>query len=414
MPDLSAPPRRKRVAILGSTGSIGTQALDVIARHPERFEVVALAAGRNIERLAEQAIRFRPRVLATQEADGATELAVRLDSHLRIHGPQREIDPIEYGAAGLHAVAVASSPDIVLAATDGAVAFDAVFAAVDAGIDIAVANKELIVAAGELLFARARESGSLLLPVDSEHSAIFQCVNGEPPERIAGIVLTASGGPFWNRTKDEMREVAVADAMRHPTWNMGVKNTIDSATLMNKGLEVIEASRFFGLPGEQIHVLVHRTSVAHGFAIFSDGNVVGQFAPPDMRLPIGYALAYPDRLDDRRPVDALVALGGASDASATALGFERPDLDRFPCLGLAYAALAAGGTAPAVLSAANEVAVDAFVAGNLRFGDIPQCIEMALAEVPREALSLASVRAADLAARRAAQRFVETLGTASK
>jgi 1-deoxy-D-xylulose-5-phosphate reductoisomerase len=296
-------------------------------------------------------------------------------------------------------VAVDSKPDILLAATDGAVAFDAVFAAVDAGIDVAVANKELIVAAGELLFRHAKASGARLLPVDSEHSAIFQCVDGEPHERIAGIVLTASGGPFWTRTKDEMRDATVADALKHPTWQMGVKNTIDSASLMNKGLEVIEASRFFDLPAEKIHVLVHRTSVAHGFAIFTDGNVVGQFAAPDMRLPIGYALVYPDRLADRIVTDALVALGGRAAEQATTLGFERPDLERFPCLGLAYRALAAGGTAPAALSAANEIAVAAFVDGKIRFGDIAPCIAEVLDALAGEELSLEAVRRADRFAR---------------
>jgi 1-deoxy-D-xylulose-5-phosphate reductoisomerase len=366
---------RKRVAILGSTGSIGRQALDVIERHPERFEVVGLAAGRNVELLAEQTARFAPRVVSSG------------------------VD----GAAGLHRVAVESEPDILLAATDGAVAFDAVFAAVDAGIDVAIANKELVVAAGELLFAHAARSGSKLLPVDSEHSAIFQCVDGEPPERIDSIVLTASGGPFWNSTVEEMRAATVANALKHPTWNMGVKNTIDSATLMNKGLEVIEASRFFAMPPDRIHVLVHRTSVAHGFAIFTDGNVVGQFAPPDMRLPIGYALAYPDRLADHLATDPLVALGGKLDAAATALGFERPDLERFPCLRLAYDALVAGGTLPAALSAANEIVVQAFVEERIRFTDIARCIEVALAAVPREPLTLDAVRAADRAARVAAR-----------
>jgi 1-deoxy-D-xylulose-5-phosphate reductoisomerase len=370
---------RKRVAILGSTGSIGRQALDVIARHPERFEIVALAAGRNVELLAAQVEQFRPAIVASA-ADGP---------------------------AGLRAVAVDARPDILLAATDGAVAFDAVFAAVDAGIDTAIANKELVVAAGELLFAHARASGARLLPVDSEHSAIFQCVDGEPSERIAGIVLTASGGPFWTRSVDEMRNATVADALKHPTWQMGVKNTIDSATLMNKGLEVIEASRFFGLPGEQIHVLVHRTSVAHGFAIFTDGNVIGQFAPPDMRLPIGYALAYPDRLADQPPPDALAALGGALDAGETLLRFERPDPVRFPCLDLAYRALAAGGTAPAALSAANEIVVAAFVAGTIAFGDIAPCIAEVLDAVGSEELSLDAVRAADRDARRRATAAVE-------
>ena len=369
---------RKRVAILGSTGSIGRQALDVIARHPERFAVAGLAAGQNVALLTEQIARFAPALTACA-ADGP---------------------------AGLRRVAVESGADIVLAATDGAVAFDAVFAAVDAGIDIAVANKELVVAAGELLFARARRSGSRLLPVDSEHSAIFQCVNGEPSERVAAIVLTASGGPFWSRTAAEMRTATVADALKHPTWQMGVKNTIDSATLMNKGLEVIEASRFFALPPERIHVLVHRTSVAHGFAIFTDGNVVGQFAPPDMRLPIGYALAYPDRLADHPATDPLVALGGARDGAATALGFERPDTDRFPCLRLAYDALAAGGTVPAALSAANEIVVAAFVEGRIRFGDIAPAIAQAVAAVPLAPLTLEAVREADRRARLAAEDVV--------
>ena len=370
---------KKRVAILGSTGSIGRQALDVISRYADRFEVVGLAAGRNTALLAEQVAAFHPKVTSS-EADGA---------------------------AGLRAVAVDSNPDILLAATDGAVAFDAVFAAVDAGIDVAVANKELIVAAGELLFAHARASGARLLPVDSEHSAIFQCLRGEPVERIASVILTASGGPFWNTPAAEMRDARVEDALKHPTWQMGVKNTIDSASLMNKGLEVIEASRFFDLPAERIHVLVHRTSVAHGFAIFTDGNVVGQFAPPDMRLPIGYALAYPDRLDDHPVTDPLVALGGAADASATALGFERPDLERFPCLGLAYRALREGGTSPAALSAANEIAVAAFVDGRIRFGDIAVCIETALNATERGELTLAAVRAADRQAREAAASAVD-------
>lgn len=375
---------KKRVAILGSTGSIGRQALDVISRYPDRFEVVGLAAGRNTALLAEQVARFHPRVTSS-ETDGA---------------------------AGLRAVAVDSKPDILLAATDGAVAFDAVFAAVDAGIDVAVANKELIVAAGELLFAHARASGARLLPVDSEHSAIFQCLRGEPVERIASVILTASGGPFWNTPAAEMRDARVEDALKHPTWQMGVKNTIDSASLMNKGLEVIEASRFFDLPAERIHVLVHRTSVAHGFAIFTDGNVVGQFAPPDMRLPIGYALAYPDRLDDHPVTDPLVALGGVADAAATALGFERPDLERFPCLGLAYRALREGGTSPAALSAANEIAVAAFVDGRIRFGDIAACIETALNATERAELTLAAVRAADRQAREAARHAVDAYGVA--
>jgi 1-deoxy-D-xylulose-5-phosphate reductoisomerase len=376
---MRAKSERRRVAILGSTGSIGRQALDVIARHPERFEVVGLAAGRNTALLAEQVARFHPRVVSD-----ATN-----------------------GGAGLHAVACESGADIVIAATDGSVAFDAVFAAVDRGIDVAVANKELVVAAGELLVAHAARSGATLLPVDSEHSAIFQCLQGQPRERVAAIVITASGGPFRDRTAEQIASATVAEALAHPTWRMGVKNSVDSATLMNKGLEVIEASKWFGVPGDRVQVVVHRTSVAHGFVVFTDGNVVGQLAAPDMRLPIGYALAYPDRLDDR-PVspDPIAALGGLPGADVTALTFERPDSERFPCLRLAYEALALGGTAPAVLSAANEVAVAAFVEGTIRFTDIPACIETALERVDRTNISLDAVRDADRLARDVAHAFV--------
>jgi 1-deoxy-D-xylulose-5-phosphate reductoisomerase len=410
----------RRVAILGSTGSIGRQALDVLARHPDRFEVVGLAAGRNTELLAAQIAEFRPQIVSAGDADAATELLVRLDGlGIRIHGSifgkQRDVERVAHGAGGLRAVACESGADIVLAATDGAVAFDAVFEAVDRGIDVAVANKELIVAAGELLVAHAARSGAQLLPVDSEHSAIFQCLNGAPRERIASIVLTASGGPFRDRTAPEIASATLAEALAHPTWQMGVKNTIDSATLMNKGLEVIEASKWFGVPGDRVQVVVHRTSVAHGFVVFTDGNVLGQLAAPDMRLPIGFALAYPDRLDDR-PVspDPIEALGGERGALTTTLAFERPDPERFPCLRLAYEALAAGGTAPAVLSAANEVAVAAFVAGHIRFGEIPVCIETALGRVDtiNTDLSLAAVREADRSARDAARAFVVERTTA--
>lgn len=403
---------RRRVAILGSTGSIGRQALDVIARNPDRFEVVALAAGRNAELLASQVAQFRPRFVSAGDANVATEVMVRLDGlGLRIHGSlfgkDRDVEPVMHGSDGMHAVACESGADVVLAATDGSVAFDAVFAAVDRGIDVAVANKELIVAAGELLVEHAARSGAQLLPVDSEHSAVFQCLQGAPRERIAAIILTASGGPFRDRTAEEIAGATLDDALAHPTWQMGVKNTIDSATLMNKGLEVIEASKWFGVPGERVQVVVHRTSVAHGFVVFTDGNVLGQLAAPDMRLPIGYALAYPDRLADR-PVqaDPVEALGGERGAPATTLAFERPDPVRFPCLRLAYEALAAGGTAPAVLSAANEVAVASFVSGEIRFGDIPVCIETALRRVGSTNLSLAAVREADRSARDAARAFV--------
>lgn len=389
---------RKRVAILGSTGSIGTQALDVISRHPDRFEVVALAAGRQREKLREQAARFNVQIAV----DGSD------------------------GAMGLLRAAVDSKPDVVLAATDGFVSFDAVFAAVERGIDIAVANKELIVAAGELLLTAAARSGSKILPVDSEHSAIFQCLTGEDRARVQSIIVTASGGPFWRKTKAEIDNATVEAALAHPTWRMGVKNTVDSASMMNKGLEVIEASRLFGLPGERVRILVHPQSIAHGMVVFTDGSVKIQAAAPDMRLPIGYALAYPDRLYEAVPRsiadsltgavrspnhggDALVAAGAHPEAPALRYDFERPDEDRFPCVALAYRALAAGGTMPAVLSAANEVAVAAFVDGEVRFGQIPAIVESAMTRAPGEELSLDGARRADRRAREDARHAIEQL-----
>ncbi|HEY8313512.1 MAG TPA: 1-deoxy-D-xylulose-5-phosphate reductoisomerase [Candidatus Baltobacteraceae bacterium] len=402
---------RKRVAILGSTGSIGTQALDVIARHPERFDVVALAAGTRVDALQAQAARFSVEIVSSA-ADGPP---------------------------GLMRVAAESGAEIVLAATDGFVAFDAVFAAVERGIDIAVANKELVVAAGELLVQAAARSGSRIVPVDSEHSAIFQLLVGEDPAAVRAIVLTASGGPFWRKTREEIAAATLEQALAHPTWNMGVKNTIDSATMLNKGLEVIEASRLFGLAADRIAVLVHPQSIAHGMVVFTDGNVKAQLAAPDMRLPIGYALAYPDRLPSQpdpvepshpapveprhpelveprhpelvegRTFDALVAAGAVPDTLSLRYDFERPDLERFPCLRLAYEALAAGGTMPAVLSAANEIAVRAFVGGEIRFADIPDVIENVMQDTRCAEVSLTQVREADREARVRARETVATL-----
>ncbi|MBV8067491.1 MAG: 1-deoxy-D-xylulose-5-phosphate reductoisomerase [Candidatus Eremiobacteraeota bacterium] len=404
--------RRRRVSILGSTGSIGTQALDVIGRHPEEFEVVGLAAGQNVGLLREQAQRFGARVVSTAN-----------------DGPD-----------GLLRVALEHGPDLLLAATDGSVAFDAVFAAVERGIDVAVANKELIVAAGELLVETAQRSGSRLLPVDSEHSAIFQCLVGEELASVAAILLTASGGPFWRMSRDEMERADLEAALAHPTWRMGTKNTIDSATMMNKGLEVIEASRLFGVEGARIRIVVHPQSVAHGFVLFTDGSMKSQLAAPDMRVPIGYALSYPKRLkslggpsalrgappsvaarppraqlagpryfvsDDVFGDDVLQWLGAKDGQTALRYEFERPDPDRFPCVRLAYEALAKGGTQPAVLSAANEVAVAAFVEGKIAFGRIPEVVEEAMNRVTPQELTLHGVRKADEEARKAAGNAVE-------
>jgi 1-deoxy-D-xylulose-5-phosphate reductoisomerase len=387
----------RNVAILGSTGSIGTQTLDVVARHPDRFRVVAIAAGSRVAETIEQAKRFSVPLVSCAREEDVAALRAALQPGTRV----------AFGADGLLAVAAESGADVVVAATDGAVAFDAVFAAVKRGIRIAVANKELIVAAGELFVAAAKASGAEIVPVDSEHSALFQCLVGEPPERVASLILTASGGPFWTWKREAIERASVADALRHPTWQMGTKNTVDSASMMNKGLEVIEASRLFGVPAEKIDVLVHRTSVAHGFVVFTDGNVKAQLAPPDMRLPIGYALAYPDRLPDREKIDAFAALGAAATAAQAELAFARPDAERFPCLGLAYDALRRGGTIPAALSAANEIAVRAFVEGKIRFGAIPEVVAAVLAGMPDEPLSLAAVRAADTRARTLASGAVE-------
>jgi len=349
----------------------------VIARFPDRFEVVALAAGKRVDEVRDQARRFNVPVVATA-ADGP-------DALLR--------------------VAVESQPDIVLAATDGFVAFDAIFAAVERGIDIAVANKELVVAAGELLLPLAAQRGARILPVDSEHSAIFQCLMGELPQRVRAIILTASGGPFWRASKDEMENATLDAALAHPTWRMGVKNTVDSATMMNKGLEAIEASRLFGMPPDRVQIVVHPQSVAHGLVVFTDGSVKAQLAPPDMRVPIAFALAYPDRLPlSEAPGDPLDALGGHAERPV-AYDFERPDFERFPCLALAYNAMRAGGTAPAVLSAANEIAVEAFVEGAAPFGAIPRLIERTMEAVEPRPVSLDNIKEADRRAREVARTF---------
>jgi 1-deoxy-D-xylulose-5-phosphate reductoisomerase len=378
----------RRLAILGSTGSIGTQALDVVAHHPDAFEVVALAAGRNTDLLREQARRFGPKVTTTAQD----------------------------GPAGLYRVAVESGAEIVLAATDGSVAFEAVFAAVERGIDVAVANKELVVAAGELLVQTARASGARLLPVDSEHSAIFQCLIGEEHSSVAAILLTASGGPFWRTPREAMEHADLGAALAHPTWRMGTKNTIDSATMMNKGLEVIEASRLFGFSGDRIRIVVHPQSVAHGFVIFTDGSVKSQLAAPDMRIPIGFALSYPRRLpsfEQGAPAlsndDIFRLLGAKNGEAMLRYEFEAPDPARFPCVRLAYEALSQGGTQPAVLSAANEVAVGAFVEGRIPFGRIPDVIEGAMNRVRPEEPTLHGVRRADGEARTAAGEIVAAI-----
>ena len=384
----------RRIAILGSTGSIGRQALDVIAAHPDRFSACALAAGSKTELLADQIRSFKPSIVSCATEAGAADLRARIENS----GAYPAAIRIENGERGLIAVAAESNADIVLAATDGLVACRAVFAAAERGIDIALANKEIAVAAGEPLFAAARSSGTRIMPVDSEHSAVFQCLLGEKMSDVRTVVLTASGGPFVDFTSEELAAVTPAQALVHPTWTMGAKNTLDSATLMNKGLEVIEACRLFDLAPSQVDVVVHRQSIAHAFVVMRDGSVKAQIAAPDMRTPIGFALAYPQRLDRAVALEAtLRALGLQSRQSAWT--FEPVDHARFPSVKLAYRAALAGGTDPAVLSASNEEAGRAFLQGKIRFVDIGEIVAAALDAHAAQPATLPEIEEADRWAR---------------
>ncbi|MEN8160067.1 MAG: 1-deoxy-D-xylulose-5-phosphate reductoisomerase [Myxococcota bacterium] len=342
----------KRLVLLGSTGSIGEQTLSVVADFPERFRVTALAAGRNVARLAEQVRRFRPERVAVAEPEGARELRERLGA---------ETPVLTVGAEGLTAVAEHPA-DLVVAGLVGAVGLAPTLAAIRAGRDVALANKEVMVMAGALVRREVRARGVELLPVDSEHSAIFQVLAGQRREDVARLVLTASGGPFRTWPAERIARATVEEALAHPNWSMGPKITIDSATLTNKALEVIEARWLFDVAPEQISVVVHPQSVVHSLVEMVDGSVLAQLGVPDMRVPIACALAWPERLP----------LGGERLDLATAgrLDFETPDEKRFPCLALAWQALAGSEAAPAVLNAANEVAVAAFLEGRLAFPGI--------------------------------------------
>jgi 1-deoxy-D-xylulose-5-phosphate reductoisomerase len=353
----------KRLAILGSTGSIGRSTLAVVAEHSREFTVVGLAAGKNVTVLAEQIKQFHPALVSVQDEEAAARLRELLEP-----GKAPEI------LAGPHgAVQVATAPgvDLLVSAMVGAVGLPPTLAAVQAGIPVALANKETLVAAGPLVMAAAAKQGVPLIPVDSEHSAIFQASQGARREEIRRLWLTASGGPFRSWPAARLAQVTAAEALRHPNWNMGPKITIDSATMMNKALEVIEASVLFGLPVDQIEVYVHPQSIVHSLVEFVDGSVLAQLGVPDMRLPIAYALTYPRRLPLNSSPLNLCQLGQ--------LTFEEPDLKKFPGLTLGYAAARAGGTMPAVLNAANEEAVAAFLEGRLTFLGIPRVVERTMA-----------------------------------
>ncbi len=353
----------KAISIIGSTGSVGVTTLDVVARFPDRFRVVAMAAGRNLDLLADQIRRFHPQLVSVETSALARELADRI----------RPLQPaIMHGSEG--AVAVATHPEakLLMSALVGALGLPPTLAAIKAGKDIAFANKEVLVVAGEIVTRAVRENGVRLLPVDSEHNAVFQCLEGRPPATVRRIVLTASGGPFRQWPADRFGEITIKDALNHPTWRMGNKITIDSATLMNKGLEVIEAHWLFDLPPEKIDVVIHPQSVIHSMVELIDGSVIAEMAIPDMAIPAAFALAWPDRL----PLDHLPRLSLIDCAN---LSFEQPDITRFPCLRLAYEALRAGGTMAACLNAANEELVAGFLAGRAHFIDIPRHIETVMA-----------------------------------
>ena len=384
----------KRIAILGSTGSIGQSALAVVDAHPDRLQVVALAAGENAELLASQIAQYKPRIAAM-----ATGAAV---DRLRQNGSAAGVTIADTGRDGLVSVATHADADIVLCASSGTEALEAVLAAIDCGKTIALANKEVLVMAGALVTEAASRRGVTILPVDSEHNAIHQCLHGRSLAEIRRLVLTASGGPFRGRTAAELAAVSAADALKHPTWRMGRKITVDSATLMNKGLEVIEARWLFGVRADQIDVVIHPQSVVHSMVELVDGSIVAQLGVTDMRLPIQYAFSYPERWGGPLPPIDL--------ARAGRLEFEAPDTAAFPCLRLAYRALEAERSLPVVLNAANEVAVARFLDGRISFNDIPVVIERSLdAHRPAEVTTLAAVRAVDTWARAFSQDVAGTV-----
>jgi 1-deoxy-D-xylulose-5-phosphate reductoisomerase len=355
--------QKKQLAILGSTGSIGTQALDVIAANPEKFNVEVLAAGNNSELLIKQALQFKPNVVVINDA---TQLAkvknALLDEGIKVYG----------GEAALADVVQMDTIDMVLAAIVGYAGLHSTLAAIKAGKQIALANKETLVVAGDIVTAEAKKSGVNLYPVDSEHSAIFQCMAGEFQNPIEKIYLTASGGPFRGKKREELLHVTKKEALKHPNWEMGAKVTIDSATLMNKGCEVIEAKWLFHLKPEQIDVIVHPQSIVHSLVQFRDGSMKAQMGLPDMKLPIQYAFGYPDRLKSDFPRFDFM--------NYPALNFEKPDTDTFSCLGIAYDAMRDGGNKACVMNAANEIAVNAFLADKIGFLQIAEIVENTIAK----------------------------------
>lgn len=380
----------KQIVILGSTGSIGTNTLDIIAQFPDQFRVVGLTAGTKDEVLEAQLRRFKPAAVALADENAAARLQARCrDTAVRICS----------GVEGLAQVAQWPEADLVISAIVGGAGLVPTLAAIRAGKQVALANKEPMVMAGQLMQEEARRHGVKIFPVDSEHSAIFQSMEGHRREDIRRLILTASGGPLWGLSREQMQHVKPEQALRHPNWKMGAKITIDSATLMNKGLEVVEARWLFDVPASQIEVLVHRESIVHSLVEYRDGSVIAQLGTPDMRTPISYAMQYPERLPlDQPPLD-LARIG--------TLTFQEPDHERFPCLGLGYEALRIGGTMPATLNAANEVAVAAYLQEGIGFLEIAEVIEATMAaHKPRSIATLDDALEADRWAREKADSLV--------
>jgi 1-deoxy-D-xylulose-5-phosphate reductoisomerase len=383
----------KHLTILGSTGSIGTSTLDLIAQYPHRFRVAGLSAYRDDKKLEEQIRKFRPRLVSLVDREAAG----------RLHGRCRDF-PVEIlsGIEGQNSVATMAEADMVVSAIVGSAGLLPTLAAIRAGKPVALANKETLVMAGQIVCKEARQRNVPILPVDSEHSAVFQAVEGRRLDHVRRIILTASGGPLLDINGNQYREIKPAQALQHPTWRMGAKISIDSATLMNKGLEVIEAHHLFNLPPEQIDVLIHRQSIVHSMVEFIDGSVMAQMGIPDMRIPLSYALNYPDRLPLDLPELDLIKVG--------LLSFEEPDLERFPCLGFAYQALSVGETMPAVLNAANEESVTAYLKEEIGFTDIAKVIRKTMdAHQISAAPTLDDILSADRWAREHAMQQVRAL-----
>jgi len=387
----------QRLAILGATGSIGESTLDVVQRHPERYRVTALTANGNTQKMAALCHQFQPRIAVMADEAAARELEAALGASASIE--------VLAGSRCIAEVAASDAVDTVVAGIVGAAGLASCLAAASAGKRVLIANKEALVVAGDLVIAAARESGATLLPIDSEHNGLFQCLGSaggaqRSLEGVAALVLTASGGPFRTRPVDTLANVTVDEACAHPTWSMGRKISVDSATMMNKGLEVIEAARLFGISGKQVEVLVHPQSLVHALVRYCDGSLLAQLGLPDMRTPIAHALAWPDRIDAGVAELDLAQLG--------ALEFEAPDPARFPCLDLARQALSAGAACTAALNAANEVAVDAFLANRLAFDRIAGIIEETLGSMNQDSLDdLDSLIAHEQTARRRAAAILE-------